>query len=525
MLSHQQRVAPASALPSRALGNDNGFVFRRTGRSIGGIRPVTKAQGTPTEPSNGDAESNTENNAENDSTRQHSAATNDTAPHTKSEATPSKRQGTSLQLVFPDRKRRQTQQLQPQHQSQQQPQKQQQSQLQPGTPKRASATDISVPLRRPPQPTPLISRTRKRTLGGAAASPARSGARRMTAHRKSTLAGRRRSTFSMRGKRASSIGGGFKALPHESVGSGDFYRHISPELPEPIRLRQLLAWSARRTTPTLEQWPEELPEAARRLLSDVLREAVEDMHAAFEKGAIATSWYHRPVDPAEAEPERPLASHPENAANAAARDELTERIRHLRDEETAWVAELRRASAAHARALDRLPRPVQGLLPWTVPAEPLSRAAESVDWEQALDSAPAEYALHTSAAVAADVEAAEQSIEQAVRDLQVRLDAFGLSVHRAGAAQSLARETADEAAGALGFALAQRRARADVVARQTAAMRTPSAAGSTGSNGSNGSNALLASAGSNQPSVGTRSEGCDPTRALLRTLSAALHSK
>ncbi|KAJ2813083.1 hypothetical protein FBU31_007496, partial [Coemansia sp. 'formosensis'] len=172
--------------------------------------------------------------------------------------------------------------------------------------------ELSVPVRKAPQPTPLISRTRTRAMQPPPTTPSANGRqRRATAAaaatestgtprmrpvaragtRKSTMGARRRSTFSMRGKRASSIGGGFKATPHDSVSAGDFYRHISPELPEPIRLRQLLAWCARRTASNASQggWPVELPPGVRRVLGDALREAVDDMHSAFEKGAIATS--------------------------------------------------------------------------------------------------------------------------------------------------------------------------------------------------------------------------------------------
>lgn len=95
--------------------------------------------------------------------------------------------------------------------------------------------------------------------------------------------GKRRSSFALRGKRASSIGNGFVgknskdplwyicifckifswilirvsrtpiilwtaslALPHASIIPQDFYRHISPELPGPVRMKQLLAWCGRR---------------------------------------------------------------------------------------------------------------------------------------------------------------------------------------------------------------------------------------------------------------------------------------
>ncbi|KAJ1724928.1 hypothetical protein LPJ53_000854 [Coemansia erecta] len=401
-------------------------------------------------------------------------------------------------------------------------------------PAAAAAADISVPVQRPPQPTPLKPRTRTPMLAGsaAAASAAAGGgaaARRPNGRRKSTLGGRRRSTFSMRGKRASSIGGGFKAVPHESVGSGDFFRHVSPELPEPVRLRQLLAWCARRTTPPASDdtseaaaaacWPAGLPGSVQRLLGDALREAMDDMHSAFEKEAIVTSWYHRPLGASETEQggdggaEQPLRAHPENEANARARDALRARIAALRGEELAWVAEQKRASMAHARCLDRLPRQVRDLA--GPPDEgrlapelaPVARGDEDIDWQAAL--APAAAAAAADAGLLAyaaarssvddEIHAAERDVARALDDLHVMLDAFHLDVHRAGRRHVAAAEAAQSVAADLGFALAQRRARAAVPSR------TPDAATPT----------LLPMPAKHQPA------GHDAARDLLRTLAAA----
>jgi hypothetical protein len=36
------------------------------------------------------------------------------------------------------------------------------------------------------------------------------------------------------------------ALPHPDVAHEDFHKHIKADLPEPVRMKQLLAWCARR---------------------------------------------------------------------------------------------------------------------------------------------------------------------------------------------------------------------------------------------------------------------------------------
>ncbi|KAJ2349828.1 hypothetical protein GGH91_000571 [Coemansia sp. RSA 2671] len=362
----------------------------------------------------------------------------------------------------------------------------------------AAVEEVSVPVKKAPQPTPLISRTRTRISQPATPTSSRRRAdgssRPRTVGRKSTL-GRRRSTFSMRGKRASSIGGGFKATPHESVAAGDFYRHISPELPEPIRLRQLLAWCARRTASDVasDGWPGELPGGVRRVLDEALKEAVDDMHSAFEKGAIATSWYHRPVDQTESLKEPlVLAEHPENLANRDARDRLLKRVDILKREDAAWVRELKRAGAEHARALARLPMPVQAL-PANKEAvlQPIAVAAPAEYWKCLEAGDALQYVeLAGGGAVEAQLAESEAHVDRAVSELEIALDAFHLDAHRAAQDHAHAVETCARVAGALSFALGQRRAQAQV--------------------------AVAATGG------GIKDDERDCTRDLLRTLAAAL---
>jgi len=60
--------------------------------------------------------------------------------------------------------------------------------------------------------------------------------------------GARRSSLSMRGRRASSlIDNGQSAIPHREVETSDFYKHIEAEgLSEPRRMKQLLTWNGER---------------------------------------------------------------------------------------------------------------------------------------------------------------------------------------------------------------------------------------------------------------------------------------
>ncbi|KAJ2850416.1 hypothetical protein IWW36_001905 [Coemansia brasiliensis] len=374
--------------------------------------------------------------------------------------------------------------------------------------------DISVPIRKPPQPTPLISRTRMRqsmTPQGKVQQRRKSGGRRATAavphrrmSRKATLGKRRRSTFSMRGKRASSIGGGFKAMPHDAVDASDFYRHISPEMPEPIRLRQLLAWCARKTA-QVPEWPKELPSHVAQLLSDAAREAVDDIHSAFERGEIATSWYHRPVDSEEQlKEDDEVQPHPENRANEEAKEKLLARIAKLQAENEAWMRELKRAGAEHAKCLDRLPKPVQSLAADSKASdcEPIARALSSIDWSPVLqeNSNVSDYIEDAnSGAISSEIASAEEQIDRATRDIEVQLDAVHLDMHCAYETHKHAVSRCNKYRRDLGFIFEQRRERALAVA-SSVKTQIPNDA----------------SQPSQKPAV------IDPTHDLLRTLASTL---
>lgn len=147
--------------------------------------------------------------------------------------------------------------------------------------------------------------------------------------------GRRRSSLSMRGKRASSIGNGFQSLPHSDIPASEFYKHISEDLPDPVRMKQLLAWCARRSIDESKLRPkvqgsetdEQIQAAniARTIEEEVLKDLIDNK--------ITTSWYHQPDQPLNTLEKRP---HPQNVNNAAKMKEMEERIAKLRAEETMW---------------------------------------------------------------------------------------------------------------------------------------------------------------------------------------------
>lgn len=152
--------------------------------------------------------------------------------------------------------------------------------------------------------------------------------------------GERRSSLSMRGRRASSLidsgnsNGkyshvesikrltGATALPHDEVEIADFYKHIESEgLPEPRRMRQLLTWC---TTRSLDQKPmgagfeEASAIAAARVIED---ELLKDLANKSE----LSDWFSR-EDSTIAPKELPERPNPRNIQNTGRIAELEAQI-------------------------------------------------------------------------------------------------------------------------------------------------------------------------------------------------------
>ncbi|KAF5097872.1 hypothetical protein D0Z00_002245 [Geotrichum galactomycetum] len=111
--------------------------------------------------------------------------------------------------------------------------------------------------------------------------------------------GVRRSSLGNRGKRASSIGNGFVAVPHSAVSPQEFYKHLDGSMPEPHRMKQLLLWSLKRVMekqeatfnqikvdPNISVEDKTAINVARFIQEEIVRDVAE--------GQINTSWWNRP---------------------------------------------------------------------------------------------------------------------------------------------------------------------------------------------------------------------------------------
>lgn len=93
---------------------------------------------------------------------------------------------------------------------------------------------------------------------------------------------RRRSSMALRGRRVSTIvpeaSDGSLPSPHSSIQDSEYYRHISPDLPGPLRMKQLVLWGLESLSKQHSQSP----------LSTVIESTIQSLL----DNQLSLSWYH-----------------------------------------------------------------------------------------------------------------------------------------------------------------------------------------------------------------------------------------
>lgn len=136
--------------------------------------------------------------------------------------------------------------------------------------------------------------------------------------------GERRSSLSLRGRRASSLieTGNSNALPHSEVEIADFYNHIESDgLPEPRRMRQLLTWCATRCLTQKSRGAEFEDSSAVAAARVIEEELLKDLSNRSE----LSDWFSR-EDILQLPKELPIRPNPKNLQNAEKIKELEEQI-------------------------------------------------------------------------------------------------------------------------------------------------------------------------------------------------------
>ncbi|KAF8978536.1 hypothetical protein BGZ46_006376 [Entomortierella lignicola] len=192
----------------------------------------------------------------------------------------------------------------------------QQRSLMPQTPERNRESIVAIPMRE----TPMIKRNKDMRNDAS-----------------------RRSSFTMRGKRASSIGNGFHAIPHASVDPKCFYRHIAAENPPPVRMKQLMAWCARKCIDSQN--------ASSQTALKIAKQVEEDALAMLLAGKFSVSWYSRPLDrdPIKTVTRKP---HQQNVDNLRKLRECEAQITKLQKEDEEWTKIISSFNSFHASLLD-----------------------------------------------------------------------------------------------------------------------------------------------------------------------------
>lgn len=148
----------------------------------------------------------------------------------------------------------------------------------------------------------------------------------------------RRSSLSNRGKRVSSIGNGFKAVPHADVPVEDFYKHLDNDVPDPHKMRSLLIWCGKKL---LSQ--DKLKTGKRNndeiTLFNILKVIKEEIVRDLVEGRINTSWYNReesveaPVSKAKVK----ILPNVQNLTNQSNIKLLKARLEQLQNEKLEWI--------------------------------------------------------------------------------------------------------------------------------------------------------------------------------------------
>ncbi|QRV89343.1 Mis12-Mtw1 family protein [Ceratobasidium sp. AG-Ba] len=118
-----------------------------------------------------------------------------------------------------------------------------------------------------------------------------------------------------------------RATPHSSVPPDTFFRHVDPDLPDALRLRQVLCWTSSRASDTPDPDLPPLPPH----LSDILKSIQNAATKKLASGSINTA-----ISPPQPRHDKPLAPNPRNVINTQAISRLEAYNQNCQAEDSAW---------------------------------------------------------------------------------------------------------------------------------------------------------------------------------------------
>lgn len=171
---------------------------------------------------------------------------------------------------------------------------------------------------------------------------------------------RRKSSMGQASARVTeSFGAGILANPHPSVDYPEFYTHISPELPEALRIRQLLVWCSSRalsstSAPTIPSPSEPLPKL-KSSQQTVLREMQDELMKMLCLGKVDTSLSLSDSDSSTSgRRKQKVKEHPRNVINRAQEAEFIKSEAAANTEEVAWSEMVQSLNNKQVNVLDSL---------------------------------------------------------------------------------------------------------------------------------------------------------------------------
>ncbi|KAF2220857.1 Mis12-Mtw1 protein family-domain-containing protein [Elsinoe ampelina] len=251
--------------------------------------------------------------------------------------------------------------------------------------------------------------------------------RRNKAMRQTTAdTGSRRSSAGLRGKRASSLidAGTSSALPHTEVETGEFYKHISQDLVEPRRMKQLLVWCGSRALGEKRVEGEGAEEGQAR---HAARTIEEELISAFSTRNDLSNWFDRP-DEAAGSVSLIKKPNPRNVQNVAKLAELEAELARLHSEKASWDS-LMTSIPAPSPPPTTTPQPLE---PHTINASLLSPSQAEIlsTLLQPLSSTSQPPSQPNPPAPASTEEQVQSRLSTSAKDLHFKIDLYHDSLHK-----------------------------------------------------------------------------------------------
>jgi len=159
----------------------------------------------------------------------------------------------------------------------------------------------------------------------------------------------RRSSFMSRSKQQSSFSRTSIAFPHPHLESKNYYKHIMPDLPDPVRMRQLLAWCGNNLMDSSDPKKDKKQSKADSIAYEIQKRILGQL----KDGKINTSWYTRA--PVSNPMEYKRKPNPRNQRNMKLVEKYERTAGIMEKEDKAWKNVAMKLNNFHAGVLDSCP--------------------------------------------------------------------------------------------------------------------------------------------------------------------------